>query len=167
VCKRCSIPQSESAFYGSSLRLHIYLCKQCLSEHMSMYRAEQRRASPYYAVLHRLRRAERKRWCDNRDLLRCLEPGDIQWLVETAFSGRSALSGATEDLVLSRFRVDTPFSLSNCVCLTRKEAIRHERASELTALQYPDDILRRIAEQQHRSALLPKKVTRSKRDVDN
>lgn len=51
---------------------------------------------------------------------------DCGYATEEIWHGKSALSGATDKLTLTRWRRSQPMATYNCVCMTKKEANKHD-----------------------------------------
>ncbi|KAJ1799465.1 hypothetical protein LPJ59_001810 [Coemansia sp. RSA 2399] len=56
-----------------------------------------------------------------------MNPDDCGYVLEEIWRGKSALSSATDRLALTRWRRDRPMATSNCVCMTKDEADKHDK----------------------------------------
>ncbi|KAJ2724216.1 hypothetical protein GGI07_002086 [Coemansia sp. Benny D115] len=69
---------------------------------------------------------------------------DCGYVLEEIWRGRSALSGAMDKLALTRWRLDEPISPSNCVCLTKVEADKHDKLVGSPEDHYSPEIIKYI-----------------------
>ncbi|KAJ2475049.1 hypothetical protein EV174_005419 [Coemansia sp. RSA 2320] len=81
---------------------------------------------------------------------------DCGYMLEEIWRGRSAISGSTERLTLTRWHVDQPMAPFNCVCMTKTEADRHVKLIGSPEDHYPAETLayidRRLAEEKQLGA---------------
>ncbi|KAJ1731881.1 hypothetical protein LPJ72_003713 [Coemansia sp. Benny D160-2] len=64
---------------------------------------------------------------------------DCGYVLEEIWHGKSALSGATDRLALTRWERNRPMTTSNCVCLTKDEADKHDRLTGCPKDHYPSE----------------------------
>ncbi|KAJ2553505.1 hypothetical protein EV175_002917, partial [Coemansia sp. RSA 1933] len=68
-----------------------------------------------------------------------MNPDDCGYVLEEIWRGKSALSGSTDRLALTRWRRDRPMATSNCVCMTKDEADKHDRLDGCPEDHYPQE----------------------------
>ncbi|KAJ2746205.1 hypothetical protein GGI20_001560 [Coemansia sp. BCRC 34301] len=73
-----------------------------------------------------------------------MRPNDCGYMLEEIWRGRSAVSGSTERLALTRWRRDQPMATYNCVCMTKPEADRHDKLTGSLEDHYPAETLEYI-----------------------
>ncbi|KAJ1806425.1 hypothetical protein LPJ56_005133 [Coemansia sp. RSA 2599] len=82
---------------------------------------------------------------------------DCGYMIEEIWRGKSAVSGSTDKLALTRWRRDQPMSTANCICLTKAEADQHDKLECPPEEHYPPEIVayveRRLAEERHLSTM--------------
>ncbi|KAJ1644783.1 hypothetical protein J3B02_002085 [Coemansia erecta] len=82
---------------------------------------------------------------------------DCGYMVEEVWRGKSAVSGATDKLALTRWHRDQPMSTANCICLTKAEADLHDKLECAPEKHYSPEIVayveRRLAEERHLSKM--------------
>ncbi|PIA18986.1 hypothetical protein COEREDRAFT_79504 [Coemansia reversa NRRL 1564] len=82
---------------------------------------------------------------------------DCGYMLEEIWRGKSAISGATDRLALTRWRRSQPMSTSNCVCMTKAEADKHDKLDCAPEEYYSPDtvkfIERRLEEEKHLSTM--------------
>ncbi|KAJ1734376.1 hypothetical protein LPJ61_001097, partial [Coemansia biformis] len=82
---------------------------------------------------------------------------DCAYMLEEIWRGKSAVSGSTDRLALTRWRPTLPMTTANCVCMTKAEADRHDRLEGAPEDHYPADTIdfieRRLAEEKHLSTM--------------
>ncbi|KAI7833374.1 hypothetical protein BX661DRAFT_178286 [Kickxella alabastrina] len=82
---------------------------------------------------------------------------DVGYMLEEIWRGRSAVSGSTDRLVLTRWHREKPMSTGNCISLTRAEADKHDALECAPEDYYSPEIVafieRRLAEERHLSTM--------------
>ncbi|KAJ2800889.1 hypothetical protein H4R21_003001 [Coemansia helicoidea] len=80
-----------------------------------------------YARLQRdLGNRERERTAAHGGPQLQMSTDDCGYMLEEIWRGKSAVSGATDKLALTRWRAALPMAPSNCVCMTKAEADQHD-----------------------------------------
>ncbi|KAJ2681482.1 hypothetical protein H4R19_007334 [Coemansia spiralis] len=76
---------------------------------------------------------------------------DCGYMLEEIWRGKSAVSGATDKLALTRWRATLPMAPANCVCMTKAEADHHDGLEGPLEDHYTPEIIafveRRLAEE--------------------
>ncbi|KAJ2080924.1 hypothetical protein H4R24_002724 [Coemansia sp. RSA 988] len=82
---------------------------------------------------------------------------DCGYILEEIWRGKSAISGATDKLALTRWRRSLPMTTSNCVCMTKAEADKHDKLDCAPEEYYSPEtvqfIERRLEEEKHLSTM--------------
>ncbi|KAI8321980.1 hypothetical protein GQ54DRAFT_260791 [Martensiomyces pterosporus] len=86
-----------------------------------------------------------------------LSTDDCGYVLEEIWHGKSAISGATDKLALTRWKRSLPMATYNCICLTKTEADAHDKISGSPEDFYPaktvEYIQRRFAEEKRLSQM--------------
>ncbi|KAJ2161419.1 hypothetical protein GGF46_001514 [Coemansia sp. RSA 552] len=114
--------------------------------------------SALYARLQRELGNRMKNKRDKSDAVQLqMSTDDCGYMLEEIWRGRSAVSGATDKLALTRWRHDLPMTTSNCVCLTKAEADIHDKLEVAPEEYYPPEVVqyveKRLAEEKHLSTM--------------
>ncbi|KAJ1742103.1 hypothetical protein LPJ68_002211 [Coemansia sp. RSA 1086] len=82
---------------------------------------------------------------------------DCGYVLEEIWRGKSAISGATDKLALTRWRRDRPMTTSNCVCMTKTEADTHDKLKGPLEEHYTPEVISfvesRFDEEKHLSSM--------------
>ncbi|KAJ2177985.1 hypothetical protein GGF45_003044 [Coemansia sp. RSA 551] len=82
---------------------------------------------------------------------------DTGYMLDEIWRGKSAVSGVTDKLALTRWRRDLPMTTSNCVCMTKSEADKHDKISGAPEDHYSPEIVefveQRLNEEKHISKM--------------
>lgn len=81
---------------------------------------------------------------------------DVGYIYEEIFRGRSAVSGITEKLALTRWDPRKPLTLQNCVVLTKNEADVHDRLDKLPEEHYSPKVLEYVRGRFREEAMISK-----------
>ncbi|KAJ2821978.1 hypothetical protein IWW50_004415 [Coemansia erecta] len=87
----------------------------------------------------------------------CMSTDDTGYMFEEIWRGKSAISGVTDRLTLTRWRRELPMTTSNCVCMTKAEADTHDKLDIPPELYYSAAIIefieKRLDEEKHISSM--------------
>ncbi|KAJ2636261.1 hypothetical protein GGF40_003106 [Coemansia sp. RSA 1286] len=86
-----------------------------------------------------------------------MNTADCGYMIEEIWRGKSAVSGVTDKITLTRWHRDQPMSTANCICLTKTEADNHDKLECPPEQHYSPEIVayveRRLAEERHLSSM--------------